>query len=150
VPLKFIAILEDNAARAATMRLALARSYAQFNVIIFRDAADMIRWLDRIIGQTVLISLDHDLLSCDPPDAQGRRPWPGTGREVADHLVDSYPCVCPVIVHTSNAQAAPGMMRVLREAGWVCSAIMPHDDLAWIGDWLAEIELYRQKGLLFE
>src|SRR5437879_3757284 len=109
VPPKFIAILEDHPARAAAMRLALARFYPQFNVIIYRDAPEMIRWLDRIIGQAALISLDHDLLPCDPPDEQGRRPWPGTGREVVDHLATSYPCVCPVIVHTSNAEAAPGM-----------------------------------------
>ena len=69
---------------------------------------------------------------------------------MVDHLVASYPCVCPVIVHTANAQAAPGMMRALREAGWVCSAVTPCDDLGWIEEWVREIALYRWKGLLFE
>ena len=95
-----------------------------------------------------LISLDHDLLPCDPPQASGRRPDPGTGRDVVDHLA-GIPCVCPVIVHTSNEHAAPGMIHVLREAGWVCSAVTPRDDLAWIRDWVQEILLYRRRGLLF-
>ena len=40
-----------------------------------------------------------------------------------------YAPTCPVIVHSSNSLAVPGMLRVLSESGWPCSAVMPTNDL---------------------
>ena len=59
-----------------------------------------------------LICLDHDLganliVNGDYQD-------PGTGRDVADYLSGEEAC-CPVLIHSSNAMAAPGMMMVLED-----------------------------------
>src|SRR3954453_13414608 len=120
----FVVILEDHMGRAAAMRLVAARVLPEINVVVFDSAPDMIRWLDGCLPHTVLISLDHDLLPQGPRDARGHLCDPGTGRDVA-HYLGGFPCVCPVIVHPSNVQAAPGMLRVLREAVWICSAVTP-------------------------
>jgi hypothetical protein len=39
-----------------------------------------------------------------------------------------------MIVHSSNAACAAGMAFVLREAGWPCRQVHPHDDLDWIAE----------------
>jgi hypothetical protein len=143
VPPKFVAILEDHPARAAAMRRALADVLPQFNTIIFDHAGEMRRWLSAgNFLHVVLISLDHDLIAPPGQDA-------GCGRDVADYLAER-PCVCPVIVHTSNVHAAPGMMHVLRGSEWVCSFVSPRDDLAWIAaEWRDEVEQYLRRGLIF-
>jgi hypothetical protein len=147
---KYVAILEDHRDRAAAMRRLLARELPHLNVVIFDASAEMIEWLERSLPDTVLVSLDHDLLPRRPPGGgDDSMKVVGTGREVADFLA-TYPCVCPVIVHSSNSHAVPGMIRELREARWVCSAVTPCDGISWIaGDWWAEVNLYRQRGLLF-
>jgi hypothetical protein len=146
---RYIAILEDHEGRATAMRLVAARVLPEINFVAFDCASDMLGWLDRILPHTVLISLDHDLLPQGPRDARGRLRDPGTGRDVANYLA-GFPCVCPVIVHTSNVHAAPGMLHMLREAGWVCSAVTPRDDVAWVAEeWQSEVVLYRERGLLF-
>lgn len=124
------------------MRRALAELLPQFNTVIFDHAGEMLKWLEGNLPYVVLISLDHDLIA--PPGHEF-----GTGRDVADELA-KWPCVCPVIVHTSNIQAAPGMVRVLRAAGWVCSFVSPRDDLAWIAtEWRDEVEQYLRRGWIF-
>ena len=58
-----------------------------------------------------------------------------------------YAPTCPVIVHSSNSLAVPGMLRVLRESGWPCSAVMPTDDLRWIPTmWREEVEWWATNG----
>jgi hypothetical protein len=139
---RFVAILEDHPERAARMRRVLAEILPAFNVIIFESAASMIRWLEDSMRYTVLICLDHDLIAHDGRD-------PGTGRLVVNYLA-TLQCTCPVIVHTSNLQAAPGMMCMLREAGWICSYVTPSDGFEWIGkDWLEEVEQYQRRGWIF-
>lgn len=148
---RFIVILEDHAGRTAAMRRALAHRAAEWNVVIFPSAGETCRFLDQYLPQTSLISLDHDLLwpSLTEGGDFSQGADPGTGRDVADYLT-RFPCVCPVIVHSSNEQAAQGMLRVLREARWACSQVVPTDGEAWIGnEWLAEVELYRARGLMF-
>jgi hypothetical protein len=96
-----------------------------------------------------LISLDHDLAW--PVDKGGISAggYPGTGREVVEHLA-RFPCLCPVIVHTSNAEARPGMMRALNEARWVCAAVTPGEGETWIAtEWREQIEVFTARGLIF-
>jgi hypothetical protein len=138
----FAAILEDNRPRAATMRRILLDLLPDVNTVVFADSASMMQWLDRYLRSTVLISLDHDLY----PGESGTDP--GTGRQVADYLA-TLPCVCPVIVHTSNVEALPGMLRALREANWTCSCVVPHEDVTWISTaWRGEVEQYVRRGLV--
>ncbi len=89
----------------------------------------MIRFLEKHLAETLAIALDHDLEL--KPGKNGKCIDPGTGREVADYLATKAP-VCPVVIHTSNADAAVGMKMVLKEAGWKTRRVLPLDDLKWI------------------
>src|SRR5262245_11343622 len=132
-----IAILEDNEERQAVMRACLADRFYQYDSRIFDDSAEMIRFLAVHLVDTLAISLDHDLEL--KPGPKGRCIDPGTGREVADFLAGREP-VCPVIIHTTNSQAAAGMVMVLREARWKTRRVLPFDDLSWIeADWFPAI-----------
>jgi hypothetical protein len=124
-----IAILEDNKERQAAMRYWLADRFFMYEACIFADAKEMIQFLDRSLGETLVISLDHDLELTN--GANGRCADPGTGRQVADFLATRKP-VCSVIIHTTNSDAAIGMRTVLEEAGWRTRRVVPHDDLQWI------------------
>jgi hypothetical protein len=78
-----------------------------------------------------LISLDHDLY----PEKAGTAD-PGTGREAAEWLATQHP-ECPILIHSSNTDAAWGMYNVLARAG--CSVEVVHhlNELDWIGTkWL--------------
>jgi hypothetical protein len=111
------------------MRACLADRFYQYDTRIFDDAAEMIRFLDEHLADTLVISLDHDLEL--KPGPHGRRTDPGTGREVADYLAGKEP-VCPTIIHTTNSQAAVGMEMVLHDAGWETRRVVPCDELRWI------------------
>ena len=140
-------ILDDTAARVTAMRAVLRIVLPRVEVAAFDNAPDLIDWLPVGLGDAVLISLDHDL---GPPreraDGGGGRFDPGIGRDAVDVLA-MYAPRCPVIVHSSNSLAVPGMLRVLRESGWRCSAVMPSDDLRWIETmWQEEIDWYVANG----
>jgi hypothetical protein len=124
-----IAILEDNKDRAAVMRDRLADRFRQYEVRVFDESATMIRFLGEYLADTVVISLDHDLEMIPGPD--GHCTDPGTGREVADFLAGRKPA-CPVILHTTNSDAAAGMEMVLRDARWKTRRVVPFGDLEWI------------------
>jgi hypothetical protein len=115
--------------------------------MVFDNAPEFVAALRERLPYTILICLDHDL---GPSRAlpNGQRFDPGTGRDAADALA-AWPAVCPVIVHSTNAAAVPGMIRVLRESGWTCSDVTPFDGLNWIETaWRAEVERYKRLGLL--
>lgn len=143
----YIAILEDTADRVAAMRSCLSTLLPQYECVVFDNAAEMIAWLDDHLHHVVLVSLDHDLplhqiRSGQPADA-------GTGRMVANHLAALAP-TCPVIVHTSNENFGPGMMRVLNDGGWTHCRIYPHGDCDWIGTaWRDSIQRYIDSGWIF-
>jgi len=124
-----IAILEDNQDRQAIMRAWLSDRFYQYEACLFDDAGEMIRFLESHLADTLVISLDHDLEL--KPGPQGRCIDPGTGREVADYLAGKEP-VCPVVIHTTNTQAAAGMERVLQDAHWKTRRVVPFDDMEWI------------------
>src|SRR4051794_26033884 len=126
---KKIAILEDNAERAAAMQRCLQDRFYQFEVLFFHDAAAMCKFCEEHLDEIIVIGLDHDLDLI--PGPKGRWLYPGPGREVADYLAGKKP-VCPVIIHTSNAVAADGMEMALQDAHWETHRIVPADDLDWI------------------
>lgn len=134
---RFIAILDDEPERIAAMRPRLARLCPAYDVAEFDNAPDMVEWLRDRLPETVLICLDHDLGPCRIRHATAFDP--GTGRDVADYLSTVSP-VCPVLIHTTNSLAAPGMVRVLEESGWTISRVSPYEDLLWIGEvWASEV-----------
>ena len=104
----YVAVLEDDHARIAEMRACLAEVLPGFEPVFFDDAGRMIAWLDDHLGEVVLVSLDHDLPITRSAD--GGVVDCGDGRMVADYLATRTP-TCPVIVHTSNHLAAPGVTR---------------------------------------
>jgi hypothetical protein len=133
-----IAILDDDPGRIQAMVELLQARCGSFALRLIDNAPEMIDWLKRHLHETRLICLDHDL----GPNRQtnGTVFDPGTGRDVADFLATLNP-VCPVIIHTTNTLAAPGMQMVLEDAGWSFSQVSPFGDLEWIRfDWIAEVE----------
>jgi hypothetical protein len=124
-----IIVLEDDEERVAAMKEVLTERFDKFEHVFFDNAPEMIAWLKKKLKQVSLICLDHDL---GPNRQRGEEIFdPGTGRDVVDFLVTQVP-QCPVIVHTTNSWAAPGMETALSEAGWKCSRVIPSMDLVWV------------------
>jgi CheY-like chemotaxis protein len=124
-----IVILEDNEERQSAMRDCLSDRFPMYEIAIFDDSRDTIRYLDDHLAETILIALDHDLIL--KPGLHGRCIDTGTGREVADYLGAKKP-LCPVVIHTSNGDAAVGMMMVLKDAGWKTRRVLPSEGTEWI------------------
>jgi hypothetical protein len=122
------------------MRSCLQQLFPSYEVNVFDGASEMIRWLKSHLRETILICLDHDLGANRIID--GNLQDPGTGRDVADYLSEENPC-CSVLIHSSNAMAAPGMMMVLEDAGCTCSRLSPYNDLEWVQEaWIPELKNY--------
>jgi hypothetical protein len=124
-----IVVLEDDEERSTTMKKVLAERFDNFEQVFFNNAPEMITWLKEHLKETRLICLDHDL----GPNRQEKNRFfdPGTGRDVVDYLTTQTPGA-PVILHTTNSLAAPGMEFALKDAGWKCSRVIPSADLEWI------------------
>lgn len=133
-----ITILDDEPARIEEMLHVLAAIGYQKEVRVFDNAPAMTRELPSMLPRLELICLDHDL---GPNRRNGDIVFdPGVGRDVADYLAAHSAC-CPVLIHTTNSLAAPGMRRVLEESGWPIARVIPHDDLEWITtDWQDEVK----------
>jgi hypothetical protein len=125
----YIVILDDEEPRQEAMLQVLGSLNVRDEIKIFDNAPDMIAWLGEYLSEVVLLSLDHDL----GPNRQRNDEVfdPGTGRHVVDFLITQTP-VCPVIVHTSNGDCAPGMMFALEYANWAKHRVVPYDGNAWI------------------
>ena len=124
-----IAILEDDSRRTCEMLACLNERFPSKPVFVFDNAPDMIGWLSEHLQELRLICLDHDL---GPNRARSGETFdPGTGRDVADYLAGQQP-ICPVLIHTTNSLAAPGMVMTLEDAGWAHARVVPYDDFAWI------------------
>ena len=124
-----IAILEDNVDRQAVMRRCLADRFYTFDAHFFDEASEMIRFLDQHLTETLVISLDNDLEL--KPGPGGRMIDPGSGVDVAEYLAGK-PAVCPVVIHTTNTEAAEAMTTALDAAGWRTRRVVPFDDMNWI------------------
>jgi hypothetical protein len=118
-------MLEDNAERVRRFTAALRRVDPDLPLRLWRDAWTMLRELPELLPHARLISLDHDL---DP--LEGETDDPGTGWDVTKVLAAQCP-VCPVIVHTSNAERAGWMMGEFDLGGWEYHRVPPLGD-----DWI--------------
>jgi hypothetical protein len=132
-----IAILEDDERRQQGMTRLLASSFPEYAAVFFDNAPDMLVWLDEYLVKVCLVCLDHDL---GPSRIrEGERFEPGSGRDVADFLAGHEPC-CPVLIHTTNYMAAPGMILALESAGWAVDRVVPFSDLDWLeAAWLPAV-----------
>lgn len=125
-------VLEDNPNRTAAFRNAAKLRRQPGEIRIWRIAAQMIQELPELLSRATLLSLDHDLYKQDESD-----PDPGCGRDVADYLAGQEP-FCPVIIHSTNTDAAWGMHNALTSAGWEVEIIHHLDEADWIEvRWLA-------------
>jgi hypothetical protein len=133
-----IVILDDEPERVEEMTRRLAGFVGGLQLIVFDNAPDLIDWLARYLDSAKLICLDHDL---GPNRVRnGKVSDPGIGRDVVDYLATRTP-VCPVIIHTTNSLAAPGMELALTDAGWIHIRVVPYNDLEWIGgEWIENVK----------
>jgi hypothetical protein len=126
---QLLLVLDDDAERLRGFEEIAARAGAEFKG--WRTAPAMLAELDRHLPEARLISLDHDLYKDAPADSE-----PGCGRTVADVLAGRKP-VCPVIVHSTNTDAAWGMHNALTRAGWTVELVHHLNQPRWIEErWL--------------
>lgn len=132
-----IAILDDEPDRIREMRRCLLGCEPQCDLVTFDNAPDMIAWLTKHLEDAALICLDHDL---GPNRVRNGEVFdPGTGRNVADYLATRGP-TCPVLIHTTNSLAAPGMAMALDEAGRKHCRVVPYNDLEWVREaWVVDV-----------
>jgi len=132
-----IVVLEDNADRVALMRACIANRFYAYETRFFDDAQDTIRFLNSHLSESLVIALDNDLEMKTGPD--GRCVDAGEGRQVAEFLATRQP-VCPVIIHTTNSDAAVAMEETLKGASWKVRRVVPFDGMNWIeSDWFFAI-----------
>jgi len=126
---RLLLVLDDDAERLHGFEGVAAQAGAGFKG--WRTAPAMLAELDRHLPEARLISLDHDLYKDAPADSD-----PGSGRMVADALAGRKP-VCPVIVHSTNTDAAWGMHNALTRAGWTVELVHHLNQPRWIEErWL--------------
>jgi hypothetical protein len=125
----YVAVLEDDDRRQEGMRALLAAELPEHAPAFFDNAPKMIAWLRLHLQSVALLCLDHDL---GPNRREGDTVFdPGCGRDVADYVASHAP-VCPVVIHTTNSYAAPGMAQALEEGGWRVERVVPFSDLEWL------------------
>ena len=137
--MKTILILEDNDERIAGFQKAMAEIGSGFDLKIWRDAHSMVAECAEFFPSTALICLDHDL---NPQP--GVTTDPGTGLDVAKYLADFLP-VCPVLIHSTNADRVYSMHNELRFAGWIVDRVGPLG-----ADWIETTWSRRMRELLSE
>jgi ADP-ribosylglycohydrolase len=129
-------LLEDNDERVAQFSAVVAAEMPKWELRIWRDAVTMTAECVECLEAARLISLDHDL---NPqPGATGD---PGTGRDIAK-LLTGYLPYAPLIIHSTNADAAWSMHNDLRFAGWKAERVGPISD-----DWVKKIWLPKAREL---
>jgi hypothetical protein len=109
--MKKILILEDMEDRVTAFQAAAA-TLPDVELVLWRNATDMIRDLPTHLPSAVLISLDHDLLP-----VKGAHEDPGTGLDVCEALAKQRP-TCPVLLHTANYIKVWSMMNELTDSKW--------------------------------
>lgn len=134
---KHILILEDNEERAVAFEKTVAAMGDDFVAKLWRDAHSMLKECEQFFPSAALISLDHDL---NP--MPGVTTDPGTGVDVAKILAECRP-VCPVIIHSTNADRAYSMHNELRFADWIAERVGPIGN-----DWIETIWLRKAREFL--
>ena len=135
--MKTILLLEDNDERIAGFKSAVHELGGDWQVRVWRDAPTMLAECEDCFDDVYLISLDHDL---NPQP--GATLDPGTGLEVAKLLAGHFP-ICPVIIHSTNADRAWSMHNELRFAGWTVDRVGPIGD-----DWVRKLWLPKARAML--
>lgn len=135
--MKTILILEDNDQRIAAFQKAVAALGDDFELKVWRDAPSMMAECESFFPTTALISLDHDL---NPQS--GAMTDPGTGLDVAKFLAECRP-VCPLIIHSTNADRAHSMHNELRFADWFAERVGPMGN-----DWVEKLWLRKAREFL--
>ena len=114
-----ILLLEDDADRLNGFNAAVGKLGPSYRLVAWRDANRMIAECHEFLADAALISLDHDLNK-----EHAESPDPGDGVDVAAFLA-RLPCLCPVILHTSNAERLWSMRNEFRFGGWQAERVMP-------------------------
>lgn len=135
--MKKLLLLEDNADRVTQFRSAVQELGPDWQLLVWHDAPSMIAACEQHLDEANLISLDHDL---NPQP--GATTDPGTGRDIALLLTGHLP-LCPVIIHSTNADAAWSMHNDLRFAGWHAERVGPLGE-----DWVRELWLPKTRELI--
>ncbi len=134
-----IAILEEDHQRRVEMFRWLDDRLYQYRPVWFRTAPEMIDWLRAGENHESLavIGLDHD---SDSDDAGSDV---ASGRKVVDFLIaqTSDSVKIPVLIHATNEVARTAMVNLLHTHGWPVRAVIPGDDISWIGKaWYSEVK----------
>ena len=110
-----------------------------YRPVWFRTALEMIDWLRVAENHESLavIGLDYH------PDSDDEGSGVASGRNVVDYLIaqpsDSFKM--PVLIHTTNDVARTAMVNSLHTHGWPVLAVVPGDDISWIGKaWYSELK----------
>ena len=128
---RLLLVLDDDRARLRSFDQIALRLGDDWVLKAWRDAPSMISEIESLLDRAQLISLDHDLYKDSPSD-----PDPGTGRMIADYLSKRDP-ICPVVLHSTNTDAAWGMFNQLVSAGWKVELVHHLNQPAWIEElWL--------------
>ena len=128
---RLLLILDDDRTRLRSFDAVVPLLGEDWVVRAWRDAPTMIAEIEILLDKAQLISLDHDLYKDSPSD-----PDPGSGRIIADFLSARDP-TCPVIVHSTNTDAAWGMCNELVSGGWKVELVHHLNQPAWIEElWL--------------
>ena len=114
-----IILLEDDADRVRGFESAVPQLGPAYRLRTWRDAHRMMAECHEILADAALISLDHDL-NKETPES----PDPGDGVDVASFLA-RLPCLCPVILHTSNTDRVWSMHNEFRFGGWDAEHVTP-------------------------
>jgi ADP-ribosylglycohydrolase len=134
---KTLLLLEDNSERIAAFEAIFQQLGQEWQMRVWQDAPTMLVECEEFFNDTHLISLDHDL---NPQPGATRDP--GTGLDVAK-LLASHFAFCPVIIHSTNADAAWSMHNELRFAGWSVDRVGPIGD-----DWVCQLWLPKAREML--
>jgi ADP-ribosylglycohydrolase len=135
--MKTVLVLEDNDERIAAFNSAVRELGGSWRVRVWGDAPTMLAECEDYFEDAHFISLDHDLNR-----GAGATRDPGTGLEVAQLLASHFP-ICPVIIHSSNADRAWSMHNDLRFAGWTVDRVGPIGE-----DWIPRLWLPKARAML--
>jgi hypothetical protein len=128
---RLLLILDDDRNRLRGFDEIVPRLGSEWTIRAWRNAPSMLAEIDALLPGAQLISLDHDLYKDAPSD-----PDPGSGRVIANHLSRRSPA-CPVIVHSTNTDAAWGMFNELSSGKWKVELVHHTNQPAWIEElWL--------------
>ena len=142
-----ILILEDDPSRIDVMKGWLQDRLYMFEHHFFDRPSELIDVVKRRGNEVLAVSLDHDLNElCLPTHPLSEpRPEDPTGMDVVAFL-EQHPPQFPVLIHSSNHQAAEKMVRCFKKRHWPVDRVIPFDDTAWIGDeWLPKLRKMIEK-----